>query len=246
MNYANELTYVDVNELPLAPSLPKRRVRRPVLHTLLAVAVAVIAAQLAYTWSGSSKWEFVEEKQGIKLYSMKVPGENIRRFLSVFRIKSTLNQAVAFMQDDDSDVSDVGFYDSDIVKQDSINLRWTTWKMRFPRPMTDRQFIVRHSFTQDPKTKEVLYALDATPAMLPEDNCCVRIRKLANSWRLIPEKNGEIEIHWVIDADFGGFIPYFMLNRRLAWEMFDFGSGLQEIVSRKKYLGAKTGWVDEM
>jgi hypothetical protein len=244
MNYANELTYVD--EMPLFVPAPKRRVRRPVLNVILAIAAAVVAAQLMYTFSGSSTREYVEEKQGIKLYSMKIPGENVRRFLSVFRIKSTLNQAVSFMQDDDSDVSDVGFYDSNIVKQESINLRWTTWKMRFPRPMTDRQFIVRHSFTQDPKTKEVLYALDATPTMLPEDNCCVRIRRMANSWRMIPLKNGEVEIHWVIDADFGGLVPYFMMNRRLAWEMFDFGSGLQEIVSRKKYIGARTGWVEEL
>jgi hypothetical protein len=246
MNYAKELIYDEIKESTVARARPKRKQRWTVLQTLLVVGAALVAAQLAYTWSGSSKWQFVEEKQGIKLYSMKVPGENILRFLSVFRIKSTLNQAVAFMQDDDSDVSDVGFYDSKILKQDSINLRWTTWKMRFPSPMTDRQFIVRHSFTQDPKTKEVLYALDATPQMLPEDDCCVRIRKMSNSWRLIPEKNGEVEINWIINADFGGWIPYFMLNRRLAWEMFDFGSGLQEIVSRQKYIGAKTGWVEEM
>jgi hypothetical protein len=223
MNYAKELIYDEIKESTVARARPKRKQRWTVLQTLLVVGAALVAAQLAYTWSGSSKWQFVEEKQGIKLYSMKVPGENILRFLSVFRIKSTLNQAVAFMQDDDSDVSDVGFYDSKILKQDSINLRWTTWKMRFPSPMTD-----------------------ATPQMLPEDDCCVRIRKMSNSWRLIPEKNGEVEINWIINADFGGWIPYFMLNRRLAWEMFDFGSGLQEIVSRQKYIGAKTGWVEEM
>jgi hypothetical protein len=228
------------------PSRPKPRVGKRMLWVMLAIFATVGGAQLIYTLSGSGEWKYVEKKQGIALYSMKVPGANVKKFLAVFRIKSTLNQAVYFMQDDDSDVADVGFYDSSVLKEESALVRTTTWKWHFPRPMADREFVVKHSYSQDPKTHEVLYKLDAQPDMLPEDSCCVRVRRMANSWRLVPLKNGEVEIHWVMDVDFGGWIPYFMMNKRLAWEMFDFGSSLQEIVSRKRYIGAQTGWVKEL
>jgi hypothetical protein len=133
-----------------------------------------------------------------------------------------------------------------VLKQQSRLVRWTTWKMRLPQPMTDRQFVVRHAFSQDPKTKEVLYTLDAAPAMIPEDKCCVRVKRMANRWRLVPVGNGEVEVRWIIDIDVGGWVPYFMINRHFAWEMVDFGSSLQEIVKRGKYVGARTGWVEEL
>jgi hypothetical protein len=220
--------------------------RRPLLLVALGIAVAVGLLQLAYTYSGTGQWEFQEQRKGISVYSMKVPGENMKKFLAVFRIKSTLNQATAFLQDDHSDVGDVGFYDSMVLKQESSLVRWTTWKMRMPRLMSDRQFVVRHAFSQDPKTKEVLYTLDAAPSMIPADKCCVRVSRMANRWRLIPLSNGEVEVRWVIDVDVGGWVPYFSINRHFAWEMVDFGSSLQEIVNRAKYVGARTGWVEEL
>ena len=97
-----------------------------------------------------------------------------------------------------------------------------------------------------PKTKEVLYTLDATPEMIPPDSCCVRVKRMANSWRLIPLSDGEVEVRWVIDVDVGGWVPYFVMDRHFVWEMFDFGSSLQEIVSRSRYIGARTGWVEEL
>lgn len=225
---------------------PKRLTRKVMLWGVLScVVAAAVLGQLSYTFSGSGKWEFMERQKGVTVYSMKTPGENARKFFAVFRIRSTLNQAVAFMQDDDSDVSDVGFYDSKTLKQESGLVRWTTWKMRLPPPMTDREFVVRHSFSQDPTTKEVLYTLDSANELLPEDKCCVRVKRMANRWSLVPVGNGEVEIRWVMDVDFGGWVPYFATDRHLSWEMVDFGSSLQEVVDRKKYVGAKTGWVEE-
>jgi hypothetical protein len=69
---------------------------------------------------------------------------------------------------------------------------------------------------------------------------------MANSWRLVPRGNGEVEVRWIVDVDVGGWVPYFVINRHFAWEMVDFGSSFQEIVSRKKYVGARTGWVEEL
>jgi hypothetical protein len=241
---ANEL-----NEATATAPCPQRRVRserRPALLVALSIVGALSLAQVLHTFSGSGKWEYVDQRKGIAVYSMKVPGVNPKKFLAVFRVKSTLNQIVAFMQDDDSDVDDVGFYDSVTLKEQSKLLRWTAWKMRLSRPLSDRQFVVRHTFSQDPTTKTVLYTLDATPDMIPADKCCVRVKRMANSWRLIPLPDGEVEVRWVIDVDVGGWVPYFVMDRHFVWEMFDFGSSLQEIVNRAKYLGARTGWVEEL
>jgi hypothetical protein len=239
----------ELNEVTATAPCPPQRVRgkrRPALLVALSIIGALALAQLLHTYSGSAKWEYVTQQKGITVYSMKMPGVNPKKFLAVFRLRATLNQIVAFMQDDESDVDDVGFYDSVVLKEQSKLLRWTAWKVRLSRPLSDRQFVVKHTFAQDPKTKEVLYTLDATPDLIPQDNCCVRVQRMANSWRLVPLSDGEVEVRWVIDVDVGGWVPYFVMDRHFTWEMFDFASSLQEIVSRSKYIGARTGWVEEL
>jgi hypothetical protein len=106
-----------------------------------------------------------------------------------------------------------------------------------------RDYAVKHVFRQDANTKEVLYTLTAKPYMVPEEKCCVRVLKMDNSWRLTPLGKDEIEVHWIIDMNIGGWAPYFMVNKWFPWEMMNFGPSLQEIVERKAYADAKVDWI---
>jgi hypothetical protein len=97
---------------------------------------------------------------------------------------------------------------------------------------------------QDPTSKEVLYSLAAKPYMRPMEDCCVRVLKMDNSWRLIPRGSDDIEVHWTLDMDIGGWAPYFMVNKWFTWEIPTLASSLQEAVTREKYLGAQLEWIE--
>jgi hypothetical protein len=226
---------------PRAP----RKWRKYLLRGTLVLAGALALGQVMYTLSGDDKWEYVDQERGVSVYEMKVPGRNVKKFQAVFRIKATLTQAVAFLEDDESDVEDGGFMYSKLLKRESPTVRWTYWRMRLAKPMSSRDYVVKHVFAQNPQTKEVLYNLTAKPYMLPEDPCCVRVLKMDNSWRLTPLKNGEIEIHWTIDMNIGGWAPYFIVNKWFPWEMMNFGPSVQETVERKKYVNAKLDWIQD-
>jgi hypothetical protein len=221
----------------------KRKWPKYLVRGGLVLAVALVLGQVMYTLSGDEKWELVDQNRGVTVYAMKEPGRNVKKFMAVMRVKANLTQTVAFLQDDESDVDDGGFMESKLLKRESPTVRWTYWRMRLARPMDSRDYVVKHVFTQDPKTKEVLYSLTAKPYMLPEDKCCVRVLKMDNSWRLTPLKGGEVEIHWTIDMDIGGWAPYFIVNKWFPWEQLNFGSSMQEMVERPKYVNTKLDWI---
>ncbi|QYF93476.1 hypothetical protein KY495_22895 [Massilia sp. PAMC28688] len=226
-----------------APSW-RRKLWRAFLGLLALVLVTAIVAHFAFKHSGNRQWEFVTEDKGVKVYAMKVPGNSLKHFKAVFRVKSTLSRVTAFMQDNDSEL-DVDFYKAVELQRHGPQMMITTWRSGFPAPFKDRDFVVRHTFTQNPVNKEVTYALQSLPDLIPPESCCVRVPRMDNAWQIIPLKNGEIEIHWLIDMDIGGFMPYFMINNVHPEIMTDFGSKLQGYFDRAIYANVKYDWIVE-
>jgi hypothetical protein len=235
-----------VNEELRATAKPKRKWPKFLLRGAVVFAAALALGQLMYTFSGDGKWNYVDQGRGVTVYSLKNSGTNVKKFMAVFRVKGTLSQVTAFLTDSDSDMGDGGFADARVLQRESPQVYWTYWTMPLASPMSKRDYVVKHVVTQDPKTKEVLYALTAKPYMLPEEKCCIRVLKMDNSWRLTPINADEVEIHWVIDMNIGGTAPYFMVNKWFPWEMLNFGPSFQEIVNRKKYVGIKLDWIQDL
>ena len=236
----------DAGPLGGAAVLPKRkgRIKKILFRGLLALVALVAVAQLVYTFSGSKQWEFVGERQGVTVYSMKVPGENLKKFRGLVQVNASMSKIVMFMQDQENELN-VGFYKPREIGRDGPRIQWTDWRGEFPEPFKDRQFVVKHEFSQDPSNKQVFYQITATPDLVPPDDCCVRIPRMDNYWRLTPIGTGRTEIEWVIDMDVGGFLPYFVINASHPELMYDFASRLQGFFDQKKYDNAHYDWIVE-
>lgn len=228
-----------------AVPIRRRKVWKWLLGLVLVLVAAGGIAQLSYTYSGSREWELVTEEKGVKVYSMKVPGVNNKQFKAVYTLDTSLNAVVAFMQDNDSDI-DIAFDRAKEVRRHGPQMLVTTWRSAFPAPLSDRDFVVRHVFTQDPVNKEISYTLQSLPTLLPPDDCCVRVPRMDNSWLLMPKPGGKVEITWFIDMDVGGFMPYFMINEAHPEIMVDFASKMQGYVARAKYVNSKQDWISEL
>src|SRR5579859_7179482 len=85
---------------------PQRKGLKYLVCGAIVLVGALALGQVMYTLSGDGKWEYVDQARGVTVYSMKVPGENAKKFMAVFRVKSTLTRTVAFLADDESDVED--------------------------------------------------------------------------------------------------------------------------------------------
>src|SRR5260370_17285627 len=79
-----------------------RRLAKFLFRVSVSIVVLLFFAQLIWRFSGSNQWELVQAKDGIKIYSLKVPGSDLLQLRAIGRIHSTLSGVVAWMEDPDA------------------------------------------------------------------------------------------------------------------------------------------------
>src|SRR5260370_25199856 len=79
-----------------------RRLAIFLFRVSVSIVVLLFFAQLIWRFSGSNQWELVHAKDGIKIYSLKVPGSDLLQLRAIGRIHSTLSGVVAWMEDPDA------------------------------------------------------------------------------------------------------------------------------------------------
>lgn len=221
---------------------------RRIAKALLLVSVSVVAVFLiaGFVWrlSGSNHWEFVGEKKGVKVYSLKAPGATLTQVKGVTRVRSSLSGLVKLMQDPEI-CKDLGCRDSRIVERVDDQLQYSTFRYNLPFRFRPRDFVVRTQVYQNPHTREVLLEFAAAPDKAPPNDCCFRVTDMNNMWRLTPLGNGEIEIEYVQNMNEGGFLPDLMLNMARPKIMFAMLPRMQRLVSREKYRTARFDFIKE-
>jgi hypothetical protein len=229
---------------PLKPSTWRRNLKRLCLGSLALLLVVGTAAHLNFLYSGDSKWSLVSDRDGVKVYGMKVPGQTLKKFKAEFQVKASLNAITGFLQDYEAK-TDVNFFGGKLLERENPQNFLTTWKSGFPAPFSDRDFVIRNIYTQDPVTKNISYTLQAVPDYLPPDACCVRSRRVDNNWLLSPQKDGVVAVRWSIDMEMGGMLPYFIANQAHPEMLAFLGTKMQSYVTRDKYAQAKAEWLVE-
>jgi hypothetical protein len=229
-----------------APKIKMWSVR--LLKVLLIMGVSLAAlyfvAHSIWRFSGSNQWEFVEEKNGVKVYTLKSPGLDSIQVRASVQVRSTLSSIVAFMQDYASCVP-LGCIEPKLVERVDDQLQYYSFRYARSFPFQEREFVIRAQFYQNPHTKEVLAAFDAAPDKAPPNDCCFRVTDMNNKWRFTPLENGLVEIEATQKMNVGGFVPDLFLNRQRPKSLARVLSRLQGFVNEKKYRDAKIDYIKE-
>ncbi len=232
------------NENTLAKPRPRgRKFLRFLWIACVSLIVALFVVRVVWRFSGSNQWELVGEKNGVKVYSLKVPGTDVKKFKSVFRVHSTLAGLVKYFQDPDA-CNDVGCSHSYIVERVDDQLEYASFRYKLPSPFHPREFVVREQFYQNPHTREILVEVAAAPDKLPPDQCCFRVTDMNNMWRLTPVGNGDVEVEYIMNMNEGGFMPDILMNIARPKILFMMRN-LQRFVGKEKYQTAKFDFVKE-
>jgi hypothetical protein len=194
-----------------------KTIGRRVFKTVVGIIVVIAVAQFIWLYSGSDDWKLAIDEGGVKIYTLKTPGDSLVKYKGVFRGKYSLNQLVAGMLDADTE-SCKRWYAS--CRSVELPLPWdpsvlamvnlTTVGM--PSPFRARESLFRQQLSQDPDTKEMFLSVSNVLDSAPARECCVRIRNLYNSWRYTPIGNGEVEITFIQNFSPGGYFPDWLFN----------------------------------
>jgi len=228
-------------------SLLRKLVRILSFGVALLMAILVIA-HFAWKYSGSNQWQLEQDRDGIKVYSMKSPGSTLKKFKGVTRIKSTLSRIVATMMDSSTEgcrefdpTCTAGDFLEQWNSKDQYFVRY--FRLDFPRPFSPRDLVVKTQFSQDPQSKAVVVLVTALADGVPPKECCSRITHLNNTWRYTPVENGEIEVEFLGDYDFG--MPYPMFNRLVPRALHGLLSEVERVFNEEKHQHTEFAFVKE-
>jgi hypothetical protein len=209
---------------------------RIALVTGLILVVGLFTAHVVWKRSGSGKWQLEIDKDGVQVYSIKLPGSTLKQFRAVGRVKTSLQHVVAVFTDSSLQHCNDWMHDcltsSVIEPWNAADHYWLAlYRAELPWPLSPREFVVKLQFSQDPESKTLFIDVTDVPELLPQDKCCVRVR-IHNRWRWTPLKNGEVEVEVV--ENFDARIPYILHNAQ-AKSLWGIMSSLPALMDGKQY-----------
>lgn len=176
--------------------------RRPPFIAFLFAAVSLSAA------FGDSAWQRKTEKDGIVIETRTVPGSDFREFRASMRAKTSLEKAVAVMED----IPGYTGWMKDCkearrIKQLSAGTGIIYSLQDTPWPIAPREAVVKYSFNRTGNPPAIVIALEAAPDALPLNSGRVRISRLRGYWKFFQTGPDSVEIVYSLHSEPGGNLP---------------------------------------
>lgn len=229
-----------------AVAKPRTRTKRVLLilwRVTLALVVLFIVARIGWRFSGSNRWELYKERNGVAVYTLKQPGTDIEQQKGIVRVHSSLAGLVAWMTRGGNCGRTIDCFGNTKEAQVDDQIQYGTYRMELIRPFLPREFYFRYRFHQIPATKEMWVEFAAVEGPPEQDPCCFRVTNMSNTWRLTPAGNGMIEVEYVINMDWGGYLPDFLANKARREYMLGYLKRLDGILA--KFQDAKYDFIRE-
>ena len=217
------------------------------------VVLAAVAGDTIWKASGSAEWKLAKDEDGVKVYTLKVPGDKLIKTKTVMEGDYTLSQVAAPHIIDHNletckkwipNCSAVKVIkDFDPVTRNSVDM----WTLDFPSPFRDRELLISTIASQDKASKAVALDVVVLPNVLPHNEGIVRVEHMHNRWKFTPTRNGKVEVELIQDTNLGGSFPYFMMNMVIADESHAFfRNELRKVLLEEKYVNARFDFIDDI
>ena len=195
---------------------------------------------LSLQTSAQHEWKLNTNKDGIKVFTSLPENSPFKAVKTVGNVEATMSQ-LAMVLMDVSNTEDwvYGAKNPKLLKQFSPTDLIYYAEAALPWPMTNRDFIIRITMTQDPVTKVVTMSTENLPKYVPEKKGIVRIYRSTGIWKLTPVEKGVIRVEYTLQVDPGGSIPAWLVNLFATTGPYQSLKALRKEVKLAKYHNVK-------
>jgi hypothetical protein len=161
----------------------------------------------------SQSWDFIKEKDGIKIYTRKEANNDLKSFKGETYIHTKFENVTALI----GNVKNFDWWDDDITEI-KVLLNEKEKHIQYyliydvPWPVTDRDLVVDAIITTDPLTGIRVVEARPLPNVIPEKPNLIRIKKYWQKWTLIPIEPGVVHVILEGFVDPGGSVPAWLYN----------------------------------
>jgi len=158
-------------------------------------------------------WKLSTEKDGIKVYTGRVPDSKIKAIKVECKVEASAAQLVALLMDVNNSVDWISRTKScRLIRQVSPSDIYYYSEVNLPWPAENRDFVAHLMVTQNPDTKVVTIDGPAVRGMVPEKKGIVRITSSVGKWTITPCGYQLVKVEYTLHTDPGGNIPAWMVN----------------------------------
>jgi hypothetical protein len=205
---------------------------------LFTLCVNIAAAQTDDTWA------LKQDKDGIKIYTAKVPDSKIKALKVECELNATLSQIVAAVMDIKHSKTWVYRTASAyVIKQSSPSDLYYYTLVKMPWPVTNRDYIAHLRTTQNAATKVVTIEVPCVGDMMPRKKNAVRVTHSAAQWVLTPEVAGRVKLVYTLHTDPGGSVPAWLTNMFMTQAPSQTFTKLKAVLQKPMYKNAKLAYI---
>jgi hypothetical protein len=179
-------------------------------------------------------WNFIKEKDGIKIYTRKETGKSLKSYKGVTDVNAPAEKVFAMIEDvNNTDWWDKNLNQIKVLKYEKNKRAQYYLVYDLPWPVTDRDLCVNVTVTLDPVTGEGRVMAGPLHGVIPEKNDKVRIRDYRQIWTVIPA--GTNMCHVILEGfvDPAGSIPDWISNSVIVDSPLKVIGGIRKRFERK-------------
>jgi hypothetical protein len=182
----------------------------------------------------AQSWNFIKEKDGIKIYTHEDAGKSLKSYRGVTDINAPAENIFALIED----VNNTDWWDKNLTQikvllyeKDKRAQYYMVYDL--PWPVPDRDLCVDATVTIDPLTGERKITAVPLNGVIPERNDMVRIKDYWQTWTVIPAGKEMTNVVLEGFVDPAGSIPGWISNMLIIDSPFKVISGVKERMVKK-------------
>jgi hypothetical protein len=182
--------------------------RFKLLYILVFFTTLMLSGSMA-----AQSWDFIKEKDGIKIYTRKEAGETLKSYRGVTDINAPADKIFDLMEN----VYNTEWWDKDLTQIKVLHYEKNKRAQYYmvynsPWPVTDRDLCVNVTITNDTVTGVRDIRAISVNGVIPERDDIVRIKDFRQTWTIIP--SGKEMTHLILEGfiDPAGSIPDWISN----------------------------------
>lgn len=189
--------------------------------------------------------KLILDKNGIKIWSYRLPDSPYYGFKAVTTLKSSLTGAVAMVMD--TEAAPRWLYRTVAVEPIELENNNMDFLIRvvsdFPWPFKDREAIVKGKVTQDSShiVRIDSQSLDDYPIRAGFE----RMPKVEGGWLFRPLSNGQVEVTMTGHADLGGVVPAVIVNLLIQEHPYNSLLAMKKFIGESRFQTARLAAIKE-
>lgn len=207
-------------------------------------AAWVLAFCFSLASAHAQEWKLRTNKNGIRVYSREVSGSKIHalKVESTFDVPASRLIAVIL----DIEGATEWLYSTKsctTLKTVSPSEVYYYSEVRFPWPVSNRDFIAHLKVSQDAGTKTIHVHAENVSEMVPEKKGIVRITQSVGEWTIQPEGKDKVYVQYELRVDPAGSLPAWLVNMLSSKGPYESFLNLKTQLLKPKYANAKFSFI---